>query len=338
MNSFYTEKFRFQNAAKIFSLFIFLLISSSFYSCTSTAQENLQKDSDSEDLKAGRNEKVFSFHKTADGKDNYWKAIFKNGELSELYKNGKKIPDENLDDYKDMINNELAGLNDYHFDFPKHEFHFQFDRSSLDSAMQQLHKSLSHKDFGWVDSAFNSEEFRSQMDSLRKNLSGLKKMKFDFQFDTSSFNKDMKVLRENLKNMKFNRNDFECNMGAFKEGMKRFREEIEHNRFNSEDFKIKMDKLSHQMDKFKEEMKSFHTNMEKFKKEMKTFKNFMKDVKHELVKDNLIKSTDEEFDMKMNSKEMLINGKKVPDDLFKKYKEIYKQNYGKEIDHEINIK
>lgn len=338
MNYFYTEKFRLQNAVKIFSLFLFLLISSSFYSCTSSAQENLQKDPDSEDIKAGKNEKVFSFHKTTDGKDNYWKAVFNDDKLVELYKNGKKIPDENLDDYKDMVGNELSGLNDYHFEFPQHNFHFRFNREALDSAMKELNLNLSNKNFGWVDSVFNSEEFKSEMDSLRKNLSGLKKMKFDFHFDTTAFNKSMRELRENLKNMKFNRSDFECDMSAFKEGMKKFHEEMEHNRFNSEDFKIEMDKLSHQMTKFKSEMKSFHSNMEKFKKEMKTFKSFMKDVRHELVKDNLIKSEDEEFDMKMDSKSMSINGEKVPDNLFKKYKEIYKKNYGKEIEHEINIK
>ena len=338
MNSIYTEKFRLQNAVKIFSLFFFLFISSSFYSCTSTAQENLQKDSDSEDVKAGSNEKVFSFHKIANGKDNYWKAVFEKGTLSELYKNGNKIPDENLDDYKDMISEEISGLSDYHYEFPKHEFHFQFDRSALDSAMKQLRERLSHKDFSWVDSSFNSEKFRSEMDSLKNSLSGLKKMKFDFHFDTSAFNKGMRELKNNLKNMKFNHQEFECNMGALKEGMKKFHEEMEHNRFNSEDFQIEMDKLSHQMKKFKYEMKGFHSNMEKFKKEMKTFKGFMKDVRSELVKDKLIKNEDEKFDMKMDSTEMYINGKKVPGDLFKKYKEIYKQHYGKEIDHEIKIK
>ncbi len=337
MNLFYTEKSRLQNAVKIFSFFLFLLISSSFYSCTSTAQENLQKDSDSEDLKAGSNEKVFLFHKSTNGKDNYWKAVFKNQELVELYKNNKKISDENLDDYKDMINDEIARLNDYHFDFPRHNFHFQYNREALDSAMKQLHESLSHKDFSWIDSAFNSEEFRSEMDSLRDHLKELKKMKFNFHFDTAAFNHGLKELKENLAHLNFNKHDFECDMGAFREGMKKFHEEMEHNRFNGEDFKIDMKDFSHQMEKFKDEMKDFHFNMEKFKKEMKKFKAFMKDTRHELVKDNLIKNEDDDFEMKMNSKEMFINGNKVPDNLFKKYKELYKHHFGKEIEDEFNI-
>ncbi|MCL5030443.1 MAG: hypothetical protein M1480_15640 [Bacteroidetes bacterium] len=337
MKLIYTERTRLLQSMKVVSLFFFLLISSSFYSCNSSAQENLQKDSDSEELKSGNNEKVFSFHKMTNGKDNYWKVVFKDGEVAELYKNGKKIPDENIKDYKGMISDELADLNDYHFELPRHNFHFQFNREALDSAMKQLHESLSHKDFGWVDSAFNSKEFRSEMDSLKNSLSGLKKMKlylpegkFDFHFDTSAFNKGMRELRENLKNMKFNSHDFKCDMGAFREGM-------EHNRFNSEDFKIDMEKFSHQMEKFKDEMKSFHFDMEKFKKERKTFKSFMKDIRGELVKDKLIKNEDEKFDMKMNSKEMFINGNKVPDNLFKKYKEIYQQHYGKEIEKEFDI-
>ena len=51
----------------------------------------------------------------------------------------------------------------------------------------------------------------------------------------------------------------------------------------------------------------------------------------------MIKDEDENFSMKFNSKEMIINGNKVPDDLFKKYKEIYKKHYGKDIDDEFDI-
>ncbi len=343
MDRIYTRRDKSLHSAKMFSFLFFIFLSLSFYSCSSPAQENMQKESDNEDIKSDSGEKVFSFHRLTNGKDVLWKAVFKDGKVAELYKNGKKIPQENIDDYQDMVNDELSDLEFYQPEFPRRNFRFRFDRGALDSSMKQLRESLSHKDFSWVDSAFNSEKFRSEMDSLKENLRGLKRIRLclpdslDFHFDSAAFNRGMRELKENLENMKFDHHDFECDMGAFREGMKKFREEMKHNRFNSEDFKIDMKDFSHQMKKFKEEMKDFHLNMENFKSEMKKLKSFLKDVRVELVKDNIIKSEDESFKLKMDSEEMFINGKKVPDNLFKKYKEIYKKNFGKEIEHEINF-
>ena len=63
----------------------------------------------------------------------------------------------------------------------------------------------------------------------------------------------------------------------------------------------------------------------------------MHDMRYELVKDILIKSQDEEFNMKFNQKELIINGKKVPENLFEKYKKIYKENFGKDIDSDMEV-
>ncbi len=330
-----TKKFSSLNM-KLLQLIIFMTIAFSYYTCAAPAQENLQNAPDSTKT-ANQGEKTFIFHKMAEGKDNLWKVVFEDGKIVELYKNGKEIPKEDIGDYQSMVEDELAELNPDHFVFPPRHFHFWIDRSALDSSLKHLSESLSHKDFGWVDSAFNSKEFRVQMDSLRKNLQGLKKMKFDFHFDTSAFNKSMRELKKNLEHMKFNRHDFQCDMGAFKEEMRKFREEMKRNRFNSDDFKIDMREFENDMRKFGEEMKHFGMNMKKFDKEMKSYHSFMTDLRHELVNDKLIKNEDEEFDMKFNSKEMIINGKIVPDNLFKKYKKLYKEHFGKDINHEMDI-
>ena len=71
-----------------------------------TAQENLAKKSDIDNQQ--EDEKEFTFHQNKNGKDNIWKAVFKDGKLTELYKNGQKIPDENLEDYTDMVNEETG--------------------------------------------------------------------------------------------------------------------------------------------------------------------------------------------------------------------------------------
>ena len=43
------------------------------------------------------------------------------------------------------------------------------------------------------------------------------------------------------------------------------------------------------------------------------------------------KQTDD-FDAEFNSDELIINGKRLPDNLLSKYKEMYKKHFGKEIE------
>jgi hypothetical protein len=169
-------------------------------------------------------------------------------------------------------------------------------------------------------------------------------MKFNFHFDTTAFNKGMRDLRKSLKNLKINphmylyKNGFPgVDMEAFKEGMKNFDKEMKHNRIFNEDFKIDMSEFENKMKDFDKSMKNFGLNMKDFSKNMKKLEGFLKDLKHELVRDNLIKDEDENFSMKFNSKEMIINGNKLPESLLEKYKEIYKKHYGKDIENDFKI-
>jgi|GEM_PF-1141661 len=328
--------------AKTFVLLISFVLSSFFYSYAAPALGNLQKEKASTEAPADSTQKTFTFHKITNGKDNLWKAVFEGGEIVKLYKNGKEIPQENLEDYKDIINEEIAGISPYQFGFHANDFHFHFDRSALDSTLKHLKESLSHKDFCWVDSAFNSEEFKAKMDSMRKDMQGLRHLnlclpgRFDFKFDTSSFNKRMHELKKNIEHMKFDRRSYESDMGAFKEDMKKFGEQMKHS-FNSGEFKSEMRKFEEQMKKFAEEMKHFSSDMKRSNHDLEKYHSFMKGIRHELVKDKLIKSEDEHFSMNFNSKEMIINGKRVPDNLFEKYKKIYKEHFGRDIEDDSNI-
>ena len=324
--------------AKAISVIFLLLSSFIIYSCNSSAKESVSKKSEVDEQRD--DDKVFTFHQNKNGKDNSWKAVFKDGELKELYKNGQKIPDENIEDYQDMVNEEIEGLQDSHRGFGKNSYHFNFDNGNLDN----LGENFGDMNFDNSDSLFDSEQFHKNMDSLRNNMKKFHKMKFNFHFDTTAFNKGMRELKENLKHLRINPHVYVYkdgfpgfDMEVFKEGMEKFKEEMKHNRIFDEDFHIDMKNFDHNMDKFKENMKNFDFNMKDFKKNMKKLNAFLKDLRHELVKDNLIKDEDDKFNMKFNSKEMIINGNKVSEDLLQKYKGIYKQHYGKDIDDEFNI-
>jgi hypothetical protein len=333
--TFYAGKTEYAKAIFVIILFLSSLF---LYSCTTSAQENLGKKSEIDNK--NEEEKEFTFHQDKNGKDIMWKAIFKDGELTELYKNGQKIPNENIEDYTNMVNEELDGLQDNHHKFGKNAYHFNFDIDGPDNAGE----FLGDMGFNNCDSLFDSGQFHKDMDDLKHDMHKMHKMKFDFHFDTNAFNMGMRELRKNLKNLKFNphiyidKDEFHgFDMEAFKEGMKNFKDEMRHNRIFNEDFKIDMSDFENNMKNFDKNMKHFDLHMKDLSKSLKKLKNFLKDLKHELVNDKLIKDEDENFNMKFNQNALIINGNKVSGELLEKYKAIYKKDFGKDIDDEFNI-
>ena len=97
------------------------------------------------------------------------------------------------------------------------------------------------------------------------------------------------------------------------------------------DINIDMDKIKSEIDKAMENIKDVHININMLDKDLKKLDSFIDDMKSELVKDKLINSTDEKIDVDLNSKEMTVNGKKVNNQLLEKYKDMYKEHFGKDL-------
>ena len=69
--------------------------------------------------------------------------------------------------------------------------------------------------------------------------------------------------------------------------------------------------------------------------EMKKLKRFMKDFRRELIDDGYLEYGDDDFDVEFNENELIINGTKIPDSLLPKYKEMYKEHFGRELDDDF---
>jgi chromosome segregation ATPase len=104
-----------------------------------------------------------------------------------------------------------------------------------------------------------------------------------------------------------------------------------------DEFELNMENLEEEMERLEFEMDDLSKEMEELDREMKILDKFLKAIKKELVKDNYLNNADENFELELSSTEMKVNNKKVPDDLFNKYKEIYKEHYNKEPGDKIKI-
>jgi len=188
-----------------------LFISISF---ADTPIDSLNKDS----------QKYLSFYETVDNERIHWEVNFDGNEITSIYKNGKRIPDDLVADYKGRVYKELDEMKPdgrfYSFRMPvplgedfnidMDELHnnieelkekikdhklnleeFKFDDEKLKQDMEELKEKLKENNFEKFQWKFNDEEFKERMEKLEEYLKEhLDDFKFEFDFDEENNNDD----------------------------------------------------------------------------------------------------------------------------------------------------
>lgn len=242
----------------------------------------------------------FSFKENGD----WYKVKLKDGEIKKLYINGDRINDDEFYKYEDLVFEKRNELDDSYADFDGdwHNFYRDMDEIRIEvsnevrEAMKEVRRELRNVD---------REKFRADinLDELHENLAHLKNMKFEF--DDNEFNRSMEELADNMSNIRVEFDDHDWS--DFREGMRNLKDELRNLDIDMGDLKI----------------------------EMKNLKRFMKDFRRELIDDGYLEYGDDDFDVEFNENELIINGKKLPDSLLPKYKEMYKEHFGRELDDDF---
>jgi hypothetical protein len=249
--------------------------------------------------------KTYSFSTRENGEKIQWTAIIRNGNIESLYKNDEKLSENAIAQYKDMV---------------------------LEHA-KKLDESLSSLDeFYFPDSClyFNSDAFKKQMEELNKRM---KNFKFDFHFDEKNYEKMMERLHKNLEKLK----DEKFFDNEKWEDMDRKLSDAFRDRDFDFHFNFDFDKMNMSLDKLNLKMKDLKIDMSHLKEKMERLKEFLKDVRSELIKDGYIDENDNDFDLEFTKNKIEVNGKRLPDKLLEKYKKIYKEHFGKEINDRFRI-
>jgi len=182
-------------------LVIFFLIGFSSISCADTPTDSLNKDSS----------KYLSFYETIDGERIHWEVNFFGDDITSIYKNGKRIPDDLVADYKEKVYDQLDEMR---FGDRKFNFHmplvlgedFHFDMEELHKDLEEMKKDLPELKENFQFHHFDSEEFEKEMEELKKELEENKDHIYKFKFDDKEFKEEMeklqKELQENLPKLK----------------------------------------------------------------------------------------------------------------------------------------
>ena len=132
----FTTILKIRSASPVWLVIIFIIGFTSI-SCADAPTDSLNKDSS----------KYLSFYETIDGERIHWEANFFGDEITSIYKNGTRIPDDLAADYKDKVYDQLDdmrfGGKKFTFRMPNlsgKEFHF--DMEELHKDMEEMKKEL----------------------------------------------------------------------------------------------------------------------------------------------------------------------------------------------------
>lgn len=321
----------------VFGIFFAIIVFTALISlsgCSSGIEQNTNQNQNS-----FSGDKSFSF--TDEGSQ--WRVDFENEKITSLYKDGNRLLDDEVEKHKEMIYRNLKGLRSEFDELTGNVHKFNFDMDKFDEQMKKFKYDFDNDKFMHFKFEFDEEEFEKNMEKLEESLKHLKDKKIDIYFDSEEFKENMEKLEQNLKNLPVPPNppnidvDVYMDMNQFKEGMKIFKESIKHFDFKFDSSEFDMSELRESMKELKKNMKGLKIEMHDLKGEMKKLNNFLDELKSELVKDDYINSVDEEFNLEMNKDYTKIDNVNVKIEHHKKYNELYKRHFDKEIEGTISI-
>jgi aspartokinase len=166
----------------------------------------------------------------------------------------------------------------------------------------------------------------------------------NFNFDTLAQLAPLKNMRIQIFNdlndedidipdIEMDKKDFNIDMDGINKELEKAAEEIKNSK--EEIAKLDIPELTIRVN---EEIKKANIDLKRSKKEIHKLDQFLKDIKQEMVKDDLIKNSEDKIDLKIDDGDIYVNGKKLPDDLAKKYKKLYMDKFGHNPHHPFELK
>lgn len=324
-------------SAKLFNpvfAVVVLAVLINFSGCSSVIQQ-----SNTSNQTSFSSDKSFSFKD--EGSD--WRVNFNDDEISALYKDGSRLPDSDIEKYREMIYKKINALKSDRDKLTNNIQRFHFDIDKFNEKMKKFKENIDDDKFMHFKIEFDEEEFEKNMEKLEESLKHLKDKKIDLYFDSEEFKGNMKELEENINELPVPQNlpdieiEVHLDMDKFKESMKNFGESFKNFDFKFDSSEFDMSELRESMKELKKNMKGLKIEMHDLKGEMKKLNSFLKELKTELVKDGYLNSVEDQFDLEMNKHFTKINNVKVKPADHIKHIELYKKYFDKEPDGTIKL-
>lgn len=277
----------------------------------------------------------FHFYEKENGDQVHYKAKLKDGKITELYVDDKKIPKDELGKYESKIQDKLneyeSVLNDYKRnkdEYKKLAKEYSGKRKDLCDKLKELNAERFDFNFDFDFNghfAFEKPDLSELHESMRELRRELRDSFADRSIVILPIHiPEIKIPQIHIPPVYFDEDEWDNWNDELKENMEELKEGMKNNNFR--------------MKEFKEDMKEFRGKMKEFGLEIKKFGNFIKEMKNELVSDGIINSGDEIDKLLLSEDKMEVNGKSVFTELHKKYKDMYEKHTGKKIEGKNKIR
>uniref|UniRef100_A0A832DEV5 Lipoprotein n=1 Tax=Ignavibacterium album TaxID=591197 RepID=A0A832DEV5_9BACT len=277
-------------------------------------------------------DKTFIFR---DGQDIY-RVEFDGKRIASLYKNDSKIPDNEIDNYKDLIEYELKNLTkDLYAEKEKPtriKIFIDKDKSENDTTEYDEEDFDDPMSFRFrIDDDF-LKDMKTDLDSLMKDL---KDKDFEVYINPDELREQMKEYKKYFKNYTLPKPP-KIDMEQFHKEMKKFREQMKHHKLNIDSLETELrDKMK---DLIKEQKKRIEIiELKDENDEYNKSESFVDELKDELIKDGYLDSSSKEFSFRMDEEKISVNNKELPKELLNKYKEIFRKHHGRNLNGQIFI-
>jgi hypothetical protein len=251
-------------------------------------------------------------------KEDKYEAVFSDGELTSLSKNGKLLTKDEMKNNEDLVYDRINDLSNKY----KEDFVFHFDDKKFNERMKHFGEEM--KQFKpHIHIMLDSLNFN--FDSLKNQLAPLKHMKIQIF-------KDLNDEEFDIPDIKIDEKDFNIDVDRINKDLEKAAEEIKNSK--EEIAQLDIPELTKRVN---DEIRKANIDLKKSKGELKKLNEFLKEIKQEMLIDNLIKNPDDKINLKIDDGDIYVNGKKLPDELTKKYKKLYKDKFGHNMHRSFEI-
>lgn len=186
-----------------------------------------------------------------DGQDTY-RVEFDGNRISSLYKNENKVPDNEIDNYKDLVEYELKNLTKDFFvkkEKPKRiRIFIDKEESEKDTTESEEEEKFPMR-FRFNPDQDILKDMRLQLDSLMKEL---KDKDFEVYINPDELREKMKELRKHFKNFTLPEPP-KIDMEEFNREMKKFNEQLERQKPLIDSLEIELREKLKELKKLKKE-------------------------------------------------------------------------------------
>ncbi|MGV3538936.1 MAG: M56 family metallopeptidase [Rufibacter sp.] len=262
----------------------------------------------------------------------------KKGKVVEVYVNGQRVPKNELSKYQDRIDRQLAAARDGKV--LRDEAELAKAMQKVDVSLQELEEDRTYVSVTAPPAPGAPRPPAPHAPSMNRAAPVPPVPPVPPVAPLANDEEGNKRYKQSMKNYEARMKEYHARLEEYHARQQEYTSRLEASHANRiEDHNRRLEEHKKREAEHKERMKEHEkrmaehaVRMKEHEERMKKHKAMMEALKAELLKDGLIKSADEDYEFTMDKNGLTVNGQKLPDAQFEKYKKIMQNATGEDVE------